>query len=211
MAVGNILYKLHFYKALGYKFVDIDDFFAQSRNEVMNLENLNKYIRSCNLCQLCKSRTKSVLGSGSQNPNLMIVSSYPAQKDDKTGYANLDEDFRQKLDQIGIKNENIYFTYLLKCKPSSNLTYISLGFEQCHFYFDEELRLISPKVILTLGEDVFLNITNEKNCAFDSVRGGIFKFKNALLMPTYSLEFVTKNPSLLPNFNNDLEKLKGYV
>ncbi|ANE35600.1 uracil-DNA glycosylase family protein [Campylobacter iguaniorum] len=209
--MSDILYKLHFYKALGYKFVDIDSFFARSWNEVLSLESLNQDIRSCNLCQLCKTRTKSVVGSGSKQPNLMIVSSYPDSKDDKAGYANLDEDFRQKLEQIGIKNENIYFTYLLKCKPSSNLTYMSLGFRQCQYYFEEELRLVNPKVILALGEDVFLNITNEKNCAFDSVRGGIFKFKNTLLLPTYSLEFVAKNPSLLPNFNNDLEKLKGYA
>ncbi|RAZ52671.1 uracil-DNA glycosylase family protein [Campylobacter hyointestinalis] len=206
MSSQNLLYNLYFYKALGYKFIDKNQIYNPKieKNGFLNLDILNKDIKNCNLCELCKSRTHAVLGKGASN--IMLVAKSPNSNSDKTGSA-IDDELFKVLEEVNIDKKAIYFTFLIKCKTSGPDK--EIWYEQCKMYFKHELKLVRPKIIVTLGQETFFYIT-KCVCAFESVRGGIFEFKDHFILPTYSHEWVKKNPSYMNEFKKDLEKLKGY-
>nr|WP_157887329.1 uracil-DNA glycosylase family protein [Campylobacter pinnipediorum] len=113
---------------------------------------------------------------------------------------------------LKFSERDFYISYLLHCKKQMSLD-LSDCFLKCRPYLDEEMNFINPKIIVALGEDVFLNlyIQNAKNSSFESLRGSFLKFGNAFLMATYSLDKIIKNPSLQANFINDLNKIKDVL
>ena len=53
-----------------------------------------------------------------------------------------------------------------------------------------------------------------KNLGFDDfkrLRGELFTHLKAWVMPTFSVEFIIKNPSFELEFLNDLSKIKGLL
>lgn len=208
----EILYQLYFYKACGFKFISQNEFVSDFsyKPSLRNFSHLNSEIQNCNLCGLCKSRTHSVIGNGNLKANIMIVAEFPSKNDDKVGKANLDDGLANLLHFLGITQDKIYFTHMIKCR--SNFGFMDKAyFEQCKGHFEEELRFLQPNIIVTLGKELFYQLKIEADCVFESVRGGIFKFRNSLIMPTYSLEQIEKNPSFKDDFINDLTKLKGFI
>ena len=46
---------------------------------------------------------------------------------------------------------------------------------------------------------------------FASIRGSILKNENSLILPTFSPEWISKNPSFENIFIDDLRKIKGVI
>ena len=203
----SLLDELYFYKALGYKFTP--NLTPNSPIVATNLTNLNKEITNCNLCELCKTRNKSVVGSGDNQAKIMIVSSSPGRDEDKTGVAKIDEKLREILGELG--GVGIYFTYALKCAQNKNILQRNFWYNQCSDYLSAEISFVAPNLIVALGERAFGAVSGELDFVFESVRGGVFRYKNWSVLPTYSLEFLAKNPSKFDEFRSDLCQIKGYL
>ncbi|EDO9795293.1 uracil-DNA glycosylase family protein [Campylobacter fetus] len=213
MSNNNILYQLYFYKAIGYKFInraEISEILTH-KNNFSNLKRLEEQIKNCNLCELCKSRNKAVLGGKEASSNVMLVENFPSFDEDKNGSAAFNDELKECLNLAQIDIQKLYFTHMLKCRPKDDMNLKDTWYDQCYSYFEQEFDIVKPKLIISFGKDVFFRITKDRNCAFESVRGGIFKFKNSLIMPTYSAFWIIKNPSHKQKFIDDLKKIKGYL
>jgi putative uracil-DNA glycosylase superfamily len=46
---------------------------------------------------------------------------------------------------------------------------------------------------------------------FSSIRGSILKDDDRFIMPTFSPEWISKNPSFEENFIDDFKKIKGVI
>lgn len=211
----EILYKLQLYKSMGYKF--IDDEIVNTANKVnfifTDLNRLNCEIKNCNLCELCKSRNKAVVGFSkrnnlhSQNIDIMIISVSPNLTQDRSGICTPDTVLHEAMSSLSQKN--VYFTNLIKCKLKDPMN-LKKNIQQCIGYIHSEISLIKPKLIVALGFEVFEALSGAI-CSFQSVRGGIFKIGQLVVIPTHSIDFIYKNPSAMETFNNDLQKIKGYI
>lgn len=211
---NEILRDLCYLKAFGYKYIN-PSFGRQTTSELSaDIKELENQIKSCNLCELCKSRNNALIGRGALNAEIMFISNAPSVSEDMSGNfldGTVGDKFCSLVDEVlNLKKDEFYMTSVIKCKiPQSNVA-LGLSYELCKPYLLCEIDIVSPKVIVALGESVFSNLTNEaeQKQSFEAIRGNILKFKNSYLTATYSPAWVIKNPSKEQSLVDDLNKLK---
>jgi len=108
----------------------------------------------CTACRLADTRTNVVFGVGDPEADLMLVGEAPGKNEDAQG-----EPFvgaaGQLLDEllagIEIKRDEVYIANVLKCRPPGNRDPKEDEIDSCKGYLREQIRLISPDVVVTLG------------------------------------------------------------
>ncbi|QKG29515.1 uracil-DNA glycosylase [Campylobacter sp. RM16187] len=213
----EILRQLHYLKAFGYRYIN-PSFGLHIKNNVSNdIKELEEQIKNCNLCELCKSRNNALVGSGRLDSKIMFISDTPSVSEDISGRfleGSIGEKFCKVIYEIlGLNKHEFYMTSIIKCKIHQNNLAINLSYELCKPYLMSQIDIISPKIIVALGENVFLNLINnlERTNSFESIRGNVLRFKNSYLMATYSPAWVLKNPSKEQALIDDLNKIKGLL
>lgn len=204
----SLLDELYFYKALGYKYIR-----PQTRSNLISpsFDELNLQIKYCNLCDLCKTRSNSVLGSGNKDAKIMILGEFPDLDEDKIQKANLPINLLNLISNLQIPLNQIYYTYILKCTPLKSKHSRKICYNQCLDFFKSELNLIKPNLIVVLGQSVFEVLFGDTGYSYDSIRGGIFSYENTNLLATHSPKIAQKSPNLTNEFAIDLIKIKDFL
>jgi len=118
------------------------------------MENLSARVRGCQLCPLSKTRTLSVPGEGPIDAEVMLIGEAPGVNEDKQGrpFVGAAGNFLSELlAAAGLSREDVFICNVLKCRPPSNRDPLPLEIEACSDYLDEQIDIIDPLVIVTLG------------------------------------------------------------
>ncbi len=112
-------------------------------------------VNSCIRCPLSDDRVKVVPGSGSDTADVVIVGTAPGRQEDVqgqpfTGAAGNVID--NALAAVGARRADVFLTTLVKCHPTADRAPSSLEFEACFPWYVEQIAMLRPKVIVTLGE-----------------------------------------------------------
>lgn len=122
---------------------------------------LPEAINACRRCMLWKTATQGVPGEGKSPSRLMLVGEAPGDSEDLQGHpfvgpagAMLD----RALEEAGLDRKSVYVTNAVKhfkfeprgkrrlhVKPSPG------EIQACNWWLEEELRLVSPKLVIALG------------------------------------------------------------
>jgi len=124
---------------------------AQRREELVALF---KEVQACTKCPLHETRTKAVFGAGDADADLMFVGEAPGAEEDRQGLpfvGRAGQLLNQMLKEIGMSREDVFIANVLKSRPPGNRDPQPLEIEACRPYLFEQIRLIEPKVICTLG------------------------------------------------------------
>lgn len=98
--------------------------------------------------------TNIVFGEGSPTADLMFVGEAPGQQEDETGrpfVGRAGELLDKMIIAMGLSRESVYIANVLKTRPPNNATPTVNEAHLCAPYLIEQIRIISPKVIVTLG------------------------------------------------------------
>lgn len=215
---------LYFHKALGYRFIGHHSL-AFNPSFYKDEAECNANISECHLCPLCKIRQSSILISAGANKlenKADNVSSKASQSSalfvSLLAYPGIERDIAMFKGLLAPKLINAHFAFLLKCAPSAKgfenfnkNANIDFSIAQCKAYFDMELKALSPRVIIALGAKVFRTLMGQSECAYTSLRGGLYRLGDGLIMPTHDLALLAKNPSLKCEVIADLHKLKALL
>ncbi|MBZ7938579.1 hypothetical protein H2278_06635 [Campylobacter sp. W0018] len=198
---------LYYLKAMGYNFTDKP---SHIQPKIKNFENLRSNIQKCNLCHFSKFRRFTLMENQLKPVNLMILDTFGQKIENENGYI-LESKKGKTLQSyiyniLGLKKEQFYFSYLLKC--FSNGKFDDFSLQSCLPFFWNEVELLQPKFVLCLGEYAFNSLGFSD---FNALRGEIFTHKNFFFMASFNLEFIEKNPSYKKDFMEDLKKIKGFL
>jgi uracil-DNA glycosylase len=108
----------------------------------------------CVKCPLAKTRTKVVFGAGNADADLMFVGEAPGAEEDRQGLPFVGRAgglLSKLLEEIGMSREQVFIANVLKCRPPGNRDPQPLEIETCEPYLAEQVRLIEPRVVCTLG------------------------------------------------------------
>jgi DNA polymerase len=125
---------------------------AEQRRE--RLVELYKEVSDCTKCPLHETRTKAVFGAGNADAELMFVGEAPGADEDRQGLpfvGRAGQLLNQLLEEIGLSREQVFIANVLKSRPPGNRDPQPLEIQACEPYLFEQVRLIEPKVVCTLG------------------------------------------------------------
>jgi len=99
--------------------------------------------------------TNIVFGEGDPRARLMFVGEAPGQEEDRTGRPFVGK-AGQLLDKMivamGLSRESVYICNVLKTRPPNNQTPTVEEARACAPYLYEQIRIVSPEAIVTLGK-----------------------------------------------------------
>lgn len=178
------------------------------------LEELKSKCMSCTKCELYKTATNLVFSDGDYNSMLVFVGEAPGEDEDLQGkpfVGRAGKLLTNVLEEYGIKRENVYICNVLKHRPPNNRNPLPEEIAVCSPYLIEQLKIINPKLIVSLGNfsTKFLLNTQE---GISKLRG-ILK-KSILgydILPTYHPAAVLRNMGLINDFKNDIKKAIDFV
>jgi DNA polymerase len=144
----------------------------------------------------------------------MIVDAYVSMSEDEhnsyyTGRSGMS--LRNMIEKVLLMNINdVYMTHAVKCRPLGSKEPSKSEFDSCKAYLFKQIELIKPKIIIALGRDAYMLITDD-NTPFEQVRGQKIAFASFTLVPIYHPTFLLRNPSLKRDTLNDLNKIKSLL
>lgn len=119
-----------------------------------DLESLAQAVETCTDCGLCETRTRSVPGEGPEHPEIMFIGEGPGFHEDQQGrpfVGPAGKLLEGLLATIGMTRDEVYITNVVKCRPPGNRDPLPAEIQACRKYLDQQIRLLDPKVIVTLG------------------------------------------------------------
>lgn len=142
----------------------------------------------CTRCALADGRTQVVFGVGDPRADLLIVGEGPGREEDLRGEPFvgrsgqlLDTLLRQEL---GLDRTGCYIANVVKCRPPGNRDPRPEEIEACRPFLQQQLRIIAPRVVLTLGNFATRTLLGTTE-GIRKLRGAVYPFGEAQLVPTY--------------------------
>jgi DNA polymerase len=169
----------------------------------------------CVKCRLAETRTKVVFGAGkTQSPLIAFVGEGPGADEDRQG-----EPFVGKAGQLltaaitkglGLRREDVYIANVVKCRPPNNRTPLEDEVQSCIPYLFQQLELLQPRVIVTLGQPAQLALSGVK-MGITKLRGNWQEWRGIKLMPTFHPAYILRNPAVKRQFWEDLQEVMREV
>lgn len=125
---------------------------TEARRE--RLVELYREVSDCTKCPLYETRTKAVFGAGNADADLMFVGEAPGAEEDKQGLpfvGRAGQLLNQLLEEIELSREAVFLCNVLKSRPPGNRDPQPGEISACEPYLFEQVRLIQPRVVCTLG------------------------------------------------------------
>ncbi len=200
---------LKFYEELGAEYIKK----INIKTKKEQLEEIFNSVKSCKKCELYKTRKNPVFGEGNADAKLMFVGEAPGKDEDIQGkpfVGRAGKLLNELLAEVGIDRDDIYIANCLKCRPPNNRDPNSEELSSCFFYLKQQISIIQPYVIGTLGRYSTYQLTNEKG-ALGTLRGKVFTFGKIKIVPLYHPAYLLRNPNAIDIFLTDLKRLKELI
>jgi len=179
-----------------------------------SLEDLRDFIGECKRCKLWRGRTNLVFGEGSHKARLVFVGEGPGREEDIAGRPFVGEAGKLLTriieNGMGLKRNEVYICNVVKCRPPRNRDPEKDEIEACLPFLEQQLRIISPEVICTLGR-VSAQALLGGEFKITRERGKWFSFMDIPLMPTYHPAYLLRNPSAKRDVWEDAKKIMRHL
>jgi len=186
-----------------------------SKEELM--EEVATEVMACQKCPLWTKRKKPVPGEGDINADVMFVGEAPGYWEDIKGkpfVGSAGEIFDEMLSKIGLSRNEVYIANILKCRPPENRDPSASEIEACVPYLDQQIRIIKPKIIVTLGRHSTSYIFSKGGlevAGITKLHGRKYEVEllgfKILLLPMYHPAAVLYNPKYRSALERDFQLL----
>ncbi len=160
------------------------------------LERLKKRTLRCRKCPLYKTRKNVVFGDGNPLTGFVLVGEAPGAEEDKQGIpfvGRAGKKLNEILMRAGIRREGVYILNTLKCRPPRNRDPEEKEIKSCFPYFEKQIEILNPKVIVALGRFAAYVLTG-RNIAVTKERGLVYEYKKIPVVITLHPSRVLQNP-----------------
>jgi DNA polymerase len=168
-------------------------------------------------CQRCKlhtlGRRQVVFGVGNPNADLMFVGEGPGADEDIQGepfVGRAGQLLTKIIEAIGMTRQDVYIANVIKCRPPQNRNPEADEVEKCEPFLFRQIETIKPKVIVALGKFAAQSLLKTSE-PITRIRGREFKYREAILMPTYHPAYLLRNPSSKREVWEDMKRVRAIL
>ncbi|MCX8163974.1 MAG: uracil-DNA glycosylase [Aquificaceae bacterium] len=177
------------------------------------LEAIYKSMEREKSCVLYEGASGYVFGEGNPYSPIVLVGEAPGEEEDRLKRPFVGRAGRylnQKLEDVGLKREEVYITNVVKSRPPGNRKPTPKEMQSCLAYLKREIEVIKPKLIVCLGATALEGILGRSTQVTKS-RGQIFDYpynRNIKVLLTYHPAYILRNPNAEKEFLEDLKKAR---
>ena len=187
------------------------------RTEALRVLN-EQHVTSCQKCQLSQTRTKTVFGQGDPAARLVFVGEAPGRDEDLQGIAFIGRAgqlLTKMIEAMGLSRDEVFICNILKCRPPNNRDPAQDEVSACWPYLDQQLKIIHPEVIVTLGKPATQTLLRS-TASIGSLRGRWHDYhmfgeeqggQPIPLMPTYHPAYLLRSPGEKAKAWSDLKQV----
>ncbi len=113
----------------------------------------------CDLCGLCRGRTKIVLPSGDLGSPVVLVGEAPGENEDLSGLpfvGRAGKILEGAMEDVGLDRSKVMITNTVKCRPAANRDPEPAEMEACSRFLYSELA--GRKVVVGLGRSAIKDL-----------------------------------------------------
>ena len=176
------------------------------------LESLAVAVQACTDCTLCAGRTRAVPGEGPDQPDIMFIGEGPGHHEDQQGrpfVGPAGKLLEELLAAIGLSRRDVYIANVIKCRPPNNRDPLPEEIRACRKYLDQQIRLLDPPVIVTLGR--FSMARFMPGATISRVHGKPYQWGKRTIFPMYHPAAALHQGSLRRYLEEDIRKLPPLV
>jgi DNA polymerase len=218
MSTDQLKAHLEFFEELGVDGVRTDGPWhardAATRAGLLTLAAIRGDLGDCTRCKLAGlGRRQIVFGVGNPNADLMFVGEAPGADEDIQGepfVGRAGQLLTRIIEAIDLRREDVYIANVIKCRPPGNRNPEPDEVEQCEPFLFRQIDMIKPKVIVALGKfaaQCLLRTTEP----ITKIRGREFKYRDAILMPTYHPAYLLRAPSAKRDVWEDMKRVRAIL
>lgn len=185
-----------------------------------SFESLKEEYKTCTRCpKLCKSRSQVVFGSGNKDAKILFIGEAPGANEDVQGIpfcGASGQVLNQLLEFVGLSREDIFITNTILCRPENNRNPEKEEIENCRTRLDELLKIMQPKVIVTIGNFATDRIIKKKGIT--TIHGKVFSTTiqglSINVVPVIhpaNLLYQGRNPQLFAHMKQDFAVIASLV
>ena len=168
-------------------------------------------------CSRCKlhtlGRRQVVFGVGNPNADLMFVGEAPGADEDIQGepfVGRAGQLLTKIIEAIGMTRQDVYIANVIKCRPPQNRNPEPDEVEKCEPFLFRQIDTIKPKVIVALGKFAAQSLLKTTE-PITRLRGREYKYRDAILMPTFHPAFLLRNPSSKREVWEDMKRVRAIL
>jgi DNA polymerase len=183
----------------------------------IELVALYNEVQHCKKCPLHETRNKAVFGAGNADAELMFVGEAPGAEEDRQGLpfvGRAGQLLNQLLGEIGMSREDVFIANVLKSRPPGNRDPQPLEIESCRPYLFEQVRLIEPKVVCTLG-NFATKLLSGSPAGITKVRGApqVHELggRTVFLLPLFHPAAALRTPAVQETLRGDFQRLPALL
>ena len=158
-------------------------------------EALRTVALACTKCPLANGRTQVVFGVGDPAAELLFVGEGPGREEDLAGepFVGRSGKLLDRLmhEEIGLTRDRCYIANVVKCRPPNNRDPFPAEIAACRPYLEEQITLIKPSVIVTLG-NFATRLLLDSTEGIRALRGSVYPYRDGHLVPTYHPAYVLR-------------------
>jgi DNA polymerase len=168
----------------------------------------------CSRCKLhALGRSQVVFGTGNPEADLMFVGEAPGADEDIQGIpfvGRAGQLLTKMIEAINLTRDQVYIANVIKCRPPGNRNPEPDEIEQCEPFLFQQIAAIRPKVIVALGSFAAKTLLRS-NDSISRLRGRIYDFQDAKLIPTFHPSFLLRSPDRKRDAWEDLKKARALL
>ena len=169
---------------------------------------------SCDRCKLhTLGRKQVVFGVGNPNADLMFVGEAPGADEDLQGepfVGRAGQLLTKIIEAIDLRRDQVYIANVIKCRPPGNRNPEPDEVDTCEPFLFRQIDAIQPKVIIALGKFAAQSLLKTTD-PITRLRGRVFKYRGASLIPTFHPAFLLRNPSAKREVWEDMKKARAIL
>lgn len=180
------------------------------------LDRAAKRIAGCQKCPLFKTATNPVPGNGNPEAEIMFIGEAPGMNEDLKGipFCGASGHLLDKLlDSIGLNRDKIFVANMLKHRPPENRDPLPEEMEVCKEYLDEQIKIIKPKCIVTLGRFAMTKFLPFGKISTDHGKGKLIDYEGSRygLIPMYHPAAALRAGAVDAQLKEDFLKMTGEI
>lgn len=177
---------------------------------------LQQTVKNCTLCNLCRSRTRTVFGVGDPKADIMFIGEAPGANEDRKGepfVGRAGHLLDKMLDAFSMKRGDVFISNVLKCRPPLNRDPNAEEVAQCSAYLAQQVAMVQPKLLIALGRVAACYLLGVTTTPLRQLRGQQFVYGESAVpvVVTYHPAYLLRSPRDKGNVFQDLQMAMSII